>query len=175
MADAAHAKNHSYHLVDPSPWPFVASVSAFALALGGIAYMHGSSLLWTIPGFLGVFYTMFVWWRDVIHEGQKGDHTPIVALGLRYGMILFIASEAMLFDAYNPWARSVELNSTHPLTGMRVMHLGAIAKEKRQPFADYDIEAAAVRRGVSRGQLWGQFRREAMIMLAPVASAVSIR
>ena len=100
MADAAHAKNHSYHLVNPSPWPFVGSVSAFVLALGFIGYMHGASLLWVIPGVLGVLYTMFVWWRDVIHEGQHGDHTPIVALGLRYGMILFIASEVMFFVAW---------------------------------------------------------------------------
>ena len=39
-------------------------------------------------------------------------------------------AEAMLFDAYNPWARLIELNSTHPLTGMRIAHLGELAKEK---------------------------------------------
>ena len=49
---------------------------------------------------LGVLYTMLVWWRDVIHEGQEGDHTPVVQLGLRYGMILFIASEVMFFVAW---------------------------------------------------------------------------
>ena len=32
MADAkAH---HDYHLVDPSPWPIVGSISAFILAVG---------------------------------------------------------------------------------------------------------------------------------------------
>jgi hypothetical protein len=30
------------------------------------------------------------------------------------------AAEAMLFDAYNPWAALVQLNSTHPLTGRRI-------------------------------------------------------
>ena len=35
MADAHTPKNHSYHLVDPSPWPIVGAVSAFVLALGG--------------------------------------------------------------------------------------------------------------------------------------------
>jgi hypothetical protein len=35
----------------------------------------------------------------------------------------------MLFDTYNPWAALVQLNSTHPLTGRRVAHLGEIAKE----------------------------------------------
>ena len=33
MADA-HAKHHDYHLVDPSPWPVVGSISAFVLAVG---------------------------------------------------------------------------------------------------------------------------------------------
>ena len=39
MADA-HAKHHDYHLVDPSPWPIVGSVSAFVLAVGAIVWMH---------------------------------------------------------------------------------------------------------------------------------------
>jgi cytochrome c oxidase subunit 3 len=30
----------------------------------------------------------------------RGDHTPVVKLGLRYGMILFIASEVMFFVAW---------------------------------------------------------------------------
>ena len=71
MADA-HAKQHPYHLVDPSPWPLVGAVSAFALALGGIAYMHGCSLWLIAPGLLGVLYTMFAWWSDVINEVRSG-------------------------------------------------------------------------------------------------------
>ena len=35
------------------------------------------------------------------HQGsQRGDHTPVVQLHLRYGMILFIASEVMFFVAW---------------------------------------------------------------------------
>ncbi len=46
-------------------------------------------------------YMFFSWWRDVIREGEyKGDHTPVVQLGLRYGMALFIASEVMFFVAW---------------------------------------------------------------------------
>ena len=99
MADA-HAPSHPYHLVKPSPWPLVGAISAFVLAIGTISWMHGASLWWTVPGILGVLYTMLVWWRDVIREGQEGDHTPVVQLGLRYGMILFIASEVMFFVAW---------------------------------------------------------------------------
>ncbi|MFC3226493.1 cytochrome c oxidase subunit 3 [Marinibaculum pumilum] len=92
---------HDYHLVDPSPWPFVGSIGAFVLAIGGVSVMHGASVVWLAPGALIVLYTMLVWWRDVVRESQGGvDHTPVVKLGLRYGMILFIASEVMFFVAW---------------------------------------------------------------------------
>ena len=41
------------------------------------------------------------WWRDVIRESVVlGNHTPVVKLHLRYGMLLFIASEVMFFVAW---------------------------------------------------------------------------
>jgi len=43
---------------------------------------------------------MFMWWRDVIGEAHAGDHTPVVQLHMRYGMLLFIASEVMFFVAW---------------------------------------------------------------------------
>jgi cytochrome c oxidase subunit 3 len=99
MADA-HAKNHDYHLVDPSPWPFIGSVAAFITAVGAIMWMHGSTSAIMLVGFALVLYTMFMWWRDVIIEAHKGDHTPVVSLHLRYGMLMFIASEVMFFVAW---------------------------------------------------------------------------
>ena len=100
MADS-HAKNHDYHLVDPSPWPFVGSVSAFVTAIGAIFWMHGQlSPVVLMIGLAGVLYTMFMWWRDVIKEANAGDHTPVVGLHLRYGMLMFIASEVMFFVAW---------------------------------------------------------------------------
>ena len=99
MADA-HAKHHDYHLVNPSAWPIVGAISAFVMAVGGVLYMHGSAPWILIVGFAGVLYTMAGWWRDVIKEAHSGDHTPVVQLHLRYGMILFIASEVMFFVAW---------------------------------------------------------------------------
>ena len=99
MVDA-HAKHHDYHLVDPSPWPAIGAVSAFWLAVSAIFAMHGASWLWVIPGVIGVLYTMFAWWSDIIKESHSGYHTRVVQLHLRYGMILFIASEVMFFVAW---------------------------------------------------------------------------
>ena len=99
MADT-HAKNHDYHLVNPSPWPVVGAVSAFILAVGAVTWMHGGTWIIMTLGFLLVLYTMFMWWRDVLREAHAGDHTPVVGLHLRYGMLLFIASEVMFFVAW---------------------------------------------------------------------------
>jgi cytochrome c oxidase subunit III len=99
MADA-HAKHHDYHLVNPSPWPFLGGFSAFLLAVGAVWWMHGGNWGMMALGFALVLYTMFMWWRDVIHEAHAGDHTPVVSLHLRYGMIMFIASEVMFFVAW---------------------------------------------------------------------------
>jgi cytochrome c oxidase subunit 3 len=93
--------NHPYHLVDPSPWPFVGAVSGGILAVGMVLFMHDVTP-WLLPlGVALVLMTMFFWWRDVIKEAvHQGHHTKVVQLGLRYGMILFIASEVMFFAAF---------------------------------------------------------------------------
>ena len=99
MAEA-HVKKHDYHVVDPSPWPIIGSVSALILTAGAVVWMHGGTAIAMVVGLLGVLYTMFGWWRDMVHESRSGFHTRVVVLGLRYGMILFIASEVMFFVAW---------------------------------------------------------------------------
>jgi cytochrome c oxidase subunit 3 len=95
----AGAKNHDYHILPPSPWPMVGSMAALAMAGGAIMWMHAAAYGgWVfLAGLAGVLFTMFSWWSDVIREANGGDHTPVVQLHLRYGMILFIASEVMFF------------------------------------------------------------------------------
>jgi len=103
-----------YHLVEPSAWPIIGSISALVLAVGGLTYMHpdmfGAGLEpmlkalgpWKILiGVALVLFTMAGWWRDVIRESTTpGVHSAVVRLGLRYGMFLFIASEVMFFVAF---------------------------------------------------------------------------
>ncbi|PAX06894.1 cytochrome c oxidase subunit 3 [Sphingomonas lenta] len=95
----AGAKNHPYHILEPSPWPLIGSIAAFIMAAGGVMYMHearGGGWVFLI-GLAGVLFTMYAWWADVVREARRGDHTPVVQLHFRYGMILFIASEVMFF------------------------------------------------------------------------------
>lgn len=100
------AVKHDYHLVNPSPWPLVGSIAATLMMIGAVVWMKGLFGLekgnpWLLAiGFGGVLYTMAGWWADVVREANQGDHTPVVSIGLRYGMILFIASEVMFFVAW---------------------------------------------------------------------------
>ena len=99
---AHHGPKHDYNLVDPSPWPFVGSMSALALTAGAVMWMHGSTFggLLMTAGFLAVLFTMFVWFRDVIRESVRGDYSERVASMLRIGMVLFIASEVLFFFGF---------------------------------------------------------------------------
>lgn len=96
-------QQHPYHLVDPSPWPITGAFSALLMFGGLVGWMHDyAGARWVgILGLVGLLYTMFMWWRDVIREAEyEGHHTPVVQLSMRYGMALFIASEVMFFVAF---------------------------------------------------------------------------
>ena len=96
-----HGHKHPYHLVDPSPWPFIGSISAFIMAIGAVLYMHGEVSWVLILGTVGVMGTMAGWFWEVIKEAEFGGyHNPVVQVGMRYGMVLFIASEVMFFVAW---------------------------------------------------------------------------
>ena len=84
--------------------PRSAPTSGFIAAVGLILWMHHivayAPLILGI-GAIGIAYTMIGWWRDVIFEAEvEGDHTRVVQISHRYGMILFIASEVMFFVAW---------------------------------------------------------------------------
>ncbi|MBU8544153.1 MULTISPECIES: cytochrome c oxidase subunit 3 [Roseomonadaceae] len=101
-SDSGHPTyKHPYHLVDPSPWPLAGALAAGVMMLGIVMVAHYNSY-WALGiGLLGVLATMFFWWRDILKESNTaGLHSSVVRLGLRYGMILFIASEVMFFVAF---------------------------------------------------------------------------
>jgi len=124
----SHAVEHDYHLVEPSPWPFLSGVACMIWGLGMVVFFAGlvdrnaaepntmmefffakgldslqgkagadGGWFFLVVGSLFAAYVMFGWWRDVARESAAGDHTPVVDIGLRYGMIMFIMQEAMFF------------------------------------------------------------------------------
>ena len=127
-----HGNKHPYHLVDPSPWPFMGAMSALVMMVGAVLYMHeirgGAPVL--IIGVLAVLLTMFLWFRDVIREATfDGYHNPIVQISMRYGMALFIASEVMFFVAWF-WAYfnaslfpNAAIDGTWPPPGVQILRM----------------------------------------------------
>jgi cytochrome c oxidase subunit 3 len=122
----AGAVEHDYHILPPSPWPFLSGLAAliwgagmvifftgltprtgdnpmaeffFARGLDTIQGREGAGGGWIILliGCLFATYCMYGWWKDVAAESERGEHTPVIDLGLRYGMIMFIMQEAMFF------------------------------------------------------------------------------
>jgi cytochrome c oxidase subunit III len=139
MSDSHAKPQHDYHLVNPSPWPFMGAVGALVMAIGGVAWMQmlkggalhlfGISMANPWLFFIGlaiVLYTMFAWWSDTIKEAHEGHHTQVVSIHLRYGMIMFIASEVMFFVAWF-WAFfDASLFSGEAIQASRVAYTGGI-------------------------------------------------
>jgi len=120
---------HPFHLVSPSPWPLVASLSALFLVCGLVLSWsnHGSTLF--VLGLLIIFLTCLFWWSNVITESTLlGYHTIRVQYGLRLGIGLFIVSEIFFFLGFF-WAYlhcslspNVELGSCWPPLGLHSLN-----------------------------------------------------
>jgi cytochrome c oxidase subunit 3 len=68
---------------------------------GVVEWAHGITKVPFFAGVVILLSVMFLWWRDVLRESKTpGLHTAIVRIGLRYGMMLFIASEVMFFVGF---------------------------------------------------------------------------
>ncbi len=94
--------NHDYHILEPDIWPLLGAFSALTFTSGMVLSFYpeqfgaaSSFVIWA--GLAGLLATFFFWFKNVVIEAQRGDHTPVVQLHMRYGMILFIASEVMFF------------------------------------------------------------------------------
>jgi cytochrome c oxidase subunit 3 len=126
---------HPYHLVDPSPWPLLASVSVSTMLAGSVFYFYGivNSVFFMRLSILLTMSIMAVWWRDVIREATfEGQHTYFVEKGMRMGMCLFILSEIMFFFAFF-WAffyssinPAMEIGSIWPPKGIEAPHFLSI-------------------------------------------------
>jgi len=101
----AGTKNHDYHILPTDPWPLIGAMSAVTMTSGGVVALHPDAFgsfgpmgkYMFLLGALGLVLTFFSWFSNIVREAHAGDHTPVVQLHLRYGMILFIASEVMFF------------------------------------------------------------------------------
>lgn len=116
---------HPYHLVDPSPWPYVMACGVLLTTLGAVVYFHYSQLFLVLTGLLSIALCMFLWLKDVVRESTfQGHHTKIAVYGLKLGFLLFIVSEVLFFFSFF-WAffhsslsPSVEIGVMWPPVGI---------------------------------------------------------
>lgn len=110
-------KTHPFHIVEPSPWPLLASMGAFLTTVGTVLYAHEHSPISLFIGLGLLIAVLALWWRDVIKEA-KTEHTEHVRHGFEYGMALFIFSELMFFVSFF-WAFfDAALGPTHAMGGV---------------------------------------------------------
>nr|ARH54382.1 cytochrome c oxidase subunit 3 [Gastrallus laevigatus] len=94
-------KNHPFHLVDYSPWPILGSLGAMIFMTGMIKWFHSFNSQLFLLGMTINLMIMYQWWRDITREGTfQGQHSYMVTMGLRWGMILFIVSEIFFFISF---------------------------------------------------------------------------
>lgn len=91
-----------------------------------VRWFHLGEISLFLTGGLLLGLVIVQWWRDISREGTLlGQHTAIVELGLRWGIVLFIVSEVFFFLSFF-WAffhrrlsPRVELGSIWPPLGIK--------------------------------------------------------
>lgn len=129
--NTSNTHKHPYHLVDPSPWPFIISFGVFFFTFGTAMFFHGyiGGKFLTFTGFLIIIFVFYTWLRDIVREAvYEGQHTKQVQLGLRNGMILFIFSELLFFISFfwaffhSALAPTPEIGSLWPPLGIETIN-----------------------------------------------------
>lgn len=96
-------RKHLFHIVDPSPWPILTAFSVFFMLSGMVFYMHDIRFggFYAFIGLILLIMSIYLWFFDIVQEATyAGHHTLAVRSGLRYGFLLFVASEVMLFVGF---------------------------------------------------------------------------
>jgi cytochrome c oxidase subunit 3 len=111
MSSTAHGAKPYYFVPQPSRHPFMASLALFFVILGAGQWINGTdwgrySLTF---GMLFLFYVLFQWFGEAVHESESGQYGRKIDLSFRWSMSWFIFSEVMFFGAFFSalwWARS---------------------------------------------------------------------
>jgi len=92
---------HTFHIVDPRPWPIRAALGSLLSAGGFLSWVNLSNRILGGVGFVVVVLVMLQWWRDIVREATfQGKHAHKVELGIRLGIILFIIREIFFFFSF---------------------------------------------------------------------------
>lgn len=125
-------QEHPFHIVHPSPWPFLVAISLGTFLCYFVLWLHDLHLggcitldliLWSIFFF---FFGIISWFWDIVIEATfEGRHTIAVRRGLYMGFLLFLVSEVIFFFSFF-WAYfyvsinpSVWIGSVWPPVGIK--------------------------------------------------------
>lgn len=101
-------KRHPFHIVQPSPWPFLCAMSITGIFIGLFVlmnskfYTYDEIKLYSFFGFLPFFLPFSLWIRDILRETtlEFNTHNLRTQKGLSIGFLLFILSETMFFVSF---------------------------------------------------------------------------
>lgn len=93
---------HPFHLVDVSPWPILMSfgVLSGSQALVNWLTLGKNNTILNVQIAANILFVAYLWFRDIIREGQAGFHTEKVRYGLMLGFTLFMVTEILLFISF---------------------------------------------------------------------------
>lgn len=113
--------NHTFHIVDSSPWPFLVAFATAFTMLGALDYFNYKFKILITLAYIFLILTIFSWWKNVSSEANsQGLHMKKIISGLKLGIILFIVSEILFFLSFF-WAffhftlsPNIEVGTTWP-------------------------------------------------------------
>jgi hypothetical protein len=89
-------RRHLFLIVGPNQWPINLAFSVFVTVLALIFYLHNYGIYLFIFGLVWMLKNVIYWSLNILEESE-GYHTLIVRKSLKFGFILFIIPEIMLF------------------------------------------------------------------------------
>src|SRR5690554_2232760 len=104
---AEKTPHEKYYVPDSSVWPLTGAVALGLMAFGAAHYIiersneeAGFGHLVLLAGIAVLIFMLVGWFRDQIHESQKGLYSSQLGRSYRQGMAWFIFSEVMFFLAF---------------------------------------------------------------------------
>lgn len=94
-------QHHSYHIVEPSPWPLLLRLTVGLMAMRIVCAFHLGSWSGLGVSVLLIILGLYQWGRDICREATfQGHHTVSVQHNMRWGILLFISSEVLFFFSF---------------------------------------------------------------------------
>lgn len=99
-----------------------------------------------------------------IFDYKQAKNIALMGNSKKFELNKMDVSRVLLFDVLNPWAFILELNSTHPLTGKRIIALNRLCKEIGiKPVFNLDKEIK-----ISKVKLYKNFLIDVLILFMPI-------